>query len=118
MVAKEFENVMGTLKDATKYLNKYGYTLAIIRIPRAHSFVRMYDPATRVIDDKTRFGKTKIKQLREEAGLSIYELAAEMGVDKTIVRRIEDSDMTHTYKSMKRFADYFGCSIEELLADD
>ena len=116
---EEFDSdILDRIADVSEYLNKRGYILAIMKKPRSHNFVKMYNQKTGLISKQTRFGATKVRDYREAAGLTITALAEDLGVDRNIVKRMERDNLTHTYDSMKRFADYFGCSVEELLADD
>lgn len=115
METVDIDAILEQLSDVVEYLDKRGYVLAIAKKPRSHSFVRMYNPQFKRIDPMTRFGATKVKEMREASGLSVRQLAKDMEIDPTLVRRIENDQQTHTYKSLKRFADYFGCSLEDLL---
>ena len=108
-------DVMERLADVSEYLDKRGFALVIVKKPRPHSYVKMYNKDRRLLDTNTRFGATKVRELREKAGLTISALSEELGVDRNIVKRMERDNLTHTYASMKRFADYFGCSVEALL---
>ena len=47
--------------------------------------------------------------------MRIVDVMNDLGVQRPIVARMEDDTVTHTYKSMKRFADYYGVSVEELI---
>ena len=118
MGTEELKPFLEALVEIENYLNERGYTLAIIKKPRKFAYAGMYDEETVLITDKTRFGATNVKERRKEAGLTVSELAKELGVDRHIVMRMEDDRRTHTYKSMKRFADYFECEIEDLLMRD
>ena len=102
------------MAELNAYYNKYGYTLVLIRTPRSSNYIRKYDP-NRKIDRKTWFGATNVRERREQMRLSVYELAKEMDVDKNIVLRMENDEQRHAYCSMVRFANYFGCEIEDLL---
>ncbi len=115
MKTDELDDLIERVSDLVEALDKRGCVLMIGKKPRSHSWVKMYNPAVKMIDPMTRFGATRVKEFRERDGLSICDLAKEMEIDSTLVRRIENDEQTHTYKSLKRFADYFGCSVEDLL---
>ena len=101
------------LAGVTEYLDKLGYAVVIIKKPRPNNCINMFDG--KAINEKTWFGATNVRFMREDKGLTVYQLAKEMGVDKNLVVRIENDYQRHAYNSVKRFADYFGCSIQELL---
>ena len=111
------KSILEQLADVVEYLDKRGFVLAVVKKPRNHTYMKMYDADTGYIDNNTRFGATKVREFRVNAGLTISQLAEDLGVDRNIVRRMERDNLTHTYKSMKRFADYFGCSVEDLIED-
>ena len=90
---------------ATK-LDKMGLALCIIRKPRPFHYRDI---------GVFRYGKTNVKERRKAMGVNITTLAKMMGVAPIIVSRMENPEVTHTKASMQRFADYFGCTIDELL---
>ena len=112
---RNIAELMDRVIDLADYLDKRGYSLVIVKKPRSHNFVKLYNPKVGFISDNTRFGATRCKELREKAGLRIVDVMNDLGVQRPIVARMEDDTVTHTYKSMKRFADYYGVSVEELI---
>ena len=97
------------------FLDKHGYAFLIVKKPRQHCYTKMYNPNIKYDEQKTMYGATRCKELREERGLRICDVMKDLGVARAIVARMEDDSQVHTYKSMKRFADYYGCTVEELL---
>ena len=108
------QDVLRSLLVLEEYLDKRGYTIAIVKKPRAHSFRRVYDGEMPVDESVVFTGRNTVRRRREALGLSRIQLAKEMGVGHPIVDRMEDENHSHTYKTMKKFADYFGCTVEEL----
>lgn len=104
MENKELEQL---LERVTDILDRYGLMVCIVRKPRVCN--RGSDYLSQM------YGDTNVKQRREAMGLSAYQLAKRMGVDRNIVSRIEQRNRLHSKASMQRFADFFECSIEDLL---
>lgn len=57
----------------------------------------------------------KLKELREEKGLTQAQLAKELNVTAGSVGMWESTQRTATTKRMKQIADFFGVSVDELL---
>lgn len=100
-------------------LDKRGYSLEIVKKQRQYRRRTISDLAEKGLpsDHPQYYGKTKVRELREKAGLSQYQLAVAMGVDRNIVIRMEDEAKRHTEASMQRFADFFNCTINDLLEE-
>ena len=98
------------LDEVSAILDKHGLVLCIKRKTRDYNYSAEVK--------KAMYGNNNIRKRREELGLTEQQLAKEMGIDRNLVARIERKDMLHTEKSMQRFADYFGCTIEDLLVGD
>ena len=112
---RNIAELMDKVIELADYLDKRGYALVVVKKPRSHNFVKLYDSKLGFISESTRFGATRCKELREKAGLRIVDVMKDLGVQRPIVTRMEDDTVTHTYKSMKRFADYYGVSVEDLI---
>ena len=56
-----------------------------------------------------------IRALREAAGIKQYELAARMGVKQASVSAWESGESNPSVENLKKLADIFQCSIDELL---
>ncbi len=56
-----------------------------------------------------------IRALREAAGMKQYELAARMGVKQASVCAWESGENYPSVENLKKLADIFQCSIDELL---
>lgn len=56
-----------------------------------------------------------IRALREAAGMRQYELAARMGVKQASVSAWESGSGNPSVENLKKLADIFQCSIDELL---
>jgi transcriptional regulator with XRE-family HTH domain len=54
---------------------------------------------------------------RLNRGLSVRELADEVGVDRKVIARLEDGG-TARVANVKRVADYFGCKVTDLISID
>ena len=102
----DFSELYPEIEALATKLDEKGMALCIIRKPRAYTYRDM---------GTSRFGKTNVRDRRVAMGINISTLAKMMGVAPIIVSRMENPKMTHTKSSMQRFADYFGCTIEELL---
>ena len=98
------------LSEINDILEPYRLTVCIVKKPRQYR----YSPYLA----KKMFGRNNVRERREKMGLTAYQLAVLMGVDRNIVIRMEDERLTHTSVSMQKFADFFGCKIEDLLIQD
>jgi transcriptional regulator with XRE-family HTH domain len=61
---------------------------------------------------------TRIKDLREKRGVSMRQLAAEVGVSGTQINRYETDQQSPTLPVARRIADFFGVTLDELVAED
>ncbi|MEN9797402.1 MAG: hypothetical protein RL653_1098 [Pseudomonadota bacterium] len=66
--------------------------------------------------DVERFVARRLKELREGAGYSRYELARRMGVGVAQVSRLETMARAPTVATLARFCDALGCSLAEFFA--
>ena len=107
------------IADLAQKLDKLGCALLIINKPknRPHCNIKNLGSEGFSLAHQKTYGKTKVRKMREDAGLSQYQLACAMGVDRNIVLRIEDENRKHTEASMQRFADFFNCTINDLLEE-
>ncbi len=60
------------------------------------------------------FGKL-LKSLRNEKGVSIKQLAAELGLNYTYISKLENSKVNPSSKVIIKFSDYFNYSSDELM---
>lgn len=60
----------------------------------------------------------RIKEKRQHAGLSQAELAACVSVNQTAISQWERGITTPSLKNAKRLAHVFGCTIDDLYADE
>jgi len=60
------------------------------------------------------FGKL-LKSLRNEKGVSIKQLAAELGLNYTYISKLENSKVNPSSKVISKFSDYFNYSSDELM---
>jgi transcriptional regulator with XRE-family HTH domain len=60
------------------------------------------------------FGKL-LKSLRNQKGLSIKQLAAELGLNYTYISKLENSKVNPSSKVISKFSDYFNYSSDELM---
>lgn len=63
---------------------------------------------------KTKFG-SRLKELREEAGLSLEQLAEKFGTSRQVFWRYENNLREPEYETLVKIADYFGVTIDYLL---
>jgi transcriptional regulator with XRE-family HTH domain len=63
---------------------------------------------------KTKFG-SRLKELREEANLSLEQLAEKFGTSRQVFWRYENSQREPEYETLVKIADYFGVSLDYLL---
>lgn len=68
--------------------------------------------------DVEQFVARRLKELRERAGYSRYELARRMGVGVAQVSRLETMVRSPTVATLARFCDALGCSLSEFFAAD
>jgi len=59
--------------------------------------------------------KTRIKELREEKGLSQTKLAAELGLNQRTVSNYETGSLEPNIQTIKKLCEYFGVSADYLL---
>ncbi len=60
----------------------------------------------------------RIRQLREDAGLKQYELAAKMGIKQSSVHRWEYNQSNPTPDKLLALADLFDVSVDYILGRD
>lgn len=60
----------------------------------------------------------KLKELREDKGLSQYAFAKEFGVAQSTVGNWESGTREPNFETMQRLADFFGVSVDYLLGGD
>jgi len=60
----------------------------------------------------------KIRALRTERGLNRPQLGEIAGIGPTMVGYIEEGKKTTNVDVLKRIADYFGCTVDDLLKDE
>lgn len=60
----------------------------------------------------------KLVLLQEKKGVSNYRLAKEIGVHQTSVASWRDGTRFPHPKHVQRIADYFGCTVDELLKEE
>ncbi|GEM_PF-3477251 len=56
-----------------------------------------------------------LKQLREDSGLSLRELAKRIGISKSMLQKYETMQSDPTLDKVKRIADFFGKSVNGLV---
>ena len=115
---KGLDEAIIEIADVSEILDRNGFALMIVKKPKKNGYTYMYDPKREIIVDKTRFGATRVRELREKMGMKVSDMAKDMGVDRHIIMRMENDKLRHTYDSMKKFADYFCVSVEELVKTD
>ena len=59
----------------------------------------------------------KITKLREEKGLTTYELAEKVFCSQSMIIHIEHEVRSPSIELLKRLADLFSCTVDELLKD-
>ena len=57
----------------------------------------------------------RLKELREQRGISQLKLAMDLGMNQNSVSRYETGAREADYQTLIRFADYFNVSIDYLL---
>ena len=63
--------------------------------------------------DVERFVARRLRELREQAGYSRYELARRAGVGVAQVTRLESLERSPTVMTLARFCNALGCSLAE-----
>ena len=56
-----------------------------------------------------------LRELRENAGLTVKEMSEQIGVSATTIRRIEAGISVPSATNAKRIADYFNMAIDEII---
>ena len=115
---KGLDEAIIEIADVSEILDRNGFALMIVKKPKKNKYTFMYDPSREIIVDKTRFGATRVKEIRERIGMRVSDMAKDMGVDRHVIMRMENDQLRHTYDSMKKFADYFAITVEELVKKD
>ena len=64
-----------------------------------------------------KFVARRLKELRERAGYSRYELARRMGIGVAQVSRLESMVRSPTVSTLSRFCEALGCSLSEFFAE-
>ena len=59
-----------------------------------------------------------IKKYREAAGMSQEQLAARVDVHQTAVSQWENGETLPRAATLKKLAELFGCTVDELLRDE
>jgi transcriptional regulator with XRE-family HTH domain len=67
--------------------------------------------------DVERFVARRLRELRERAGYSRYELARRAGVGVAQVTRLESLERSPTVLTLARFCNALGCSLSDFFAD-
>ena len=57
----------------------------------------------------------RLKELREQRGISQLKLAMDLGMNQNSISRYETGAREADYQTLIRFADYFNVSIDYLL---
>lgn len=57
----------------------------------------------------------RLRRRRIQAGLNKTELANQIGIHKTYMGRLEQGLGSASPRLLRRFADFFGCEIDDLL---
>ena len=57
----------------------------------------------------------RLKELRKERKISQLKLAMDLNMNQNSISRYENEEREADYKSLIKFADYFGVSIDYLL---
>lgn len=59
--------------------------------------------------------KTRIKQLREEKGVTQLKMAMDLGMNQNVISRYENGIRQADYEALIMIADYFDVSIDYIL---
>ena len=59
--------------------------------------------------------ETRIKQLREQKGITQLKMAMDLNMNQNSISRYETGEREADYNSLIQLADYFGVSIDYLL---
>ena len=62
--------------------------------------------------------ENRVRELREEKGISQGELAHDLGVSRQTINSIEVGRYTPSLPLAIALARYFGCTVEEMFDDD
>lgn len=62
-----------------------------------------------------KFQNNRLKQLREERGLSLRELAQRVEVDFTTISKCEKGQRNFSANALSKLTTFFGCSVDYLL---
>ena len=60
----------------------------------------------------------KLRALREGAQISVTKLAEKVGASQPFITQIEQGYKQPSVPLLKRIADYFGVTVDDLLRDD
>lgn len=61
--------------------------------------------------------KIRIRELRVGMGLSQGQLAEALGLDQSLVSRYETTERLPDLRKLERFAEFFKCSVRDLIED-
>lgn len=118
-MSTELQNALEKLVEIAAFLDSKGYSLAIIKKPRQYNRVNIAGHSN--FDENLPaavYGNNNVRERRLAMGLTVRGLAEQMGVSNVIVYRMEKKGIMHKKISMQKFADFFGCSIDDLLTGD
>ncbi len=59
----------------------------------------------------------RIRKLREESNLSQHQLAQYLGIDQSLLSRIEKNERQPSIEIIDKIANLFGCPVENLEAE-
>ena len=62
-----------------------------------------------------KFSGKKLKELREQHGLSVRQLSYETSIGRTSISRYENDQRAPSIEVAGRFAEYFDCPFESFL---
>jgi transcriptional regulator with XRE-family HTH domain len=60
----------------------------------------------------------KLRSLREQKKLSLREVSTEIGVDTSLLGKIERDERQPTKEQIKLFADYFNLEVQNLILEN
>lgn len=110
----DMKTVFLQMRELIDYLDSIGYVLMITKKSRSYKRRTIVRPELIPLEKRT-YGRTNVRERRLQMGLSGRKLAEKVGVSNVIVMRMEDPTLRHKYSSMKRFADFFGCEVDDLV---
>jgi transcriptional regulator with XRE-family HTH domain len=61
------------------------------------------------------YTKTALRQLREDAGLSLMEVSRQTGIDPAQLSRFESGQMVPTIKRLRQLGDLYGVAAWKIL---